>query len=340
MKKLLTVMTILCLMTALLAGCGGKAAPAATEAPAAGEAAGAPAEEPKAELPDPAEEDEEENYDTGDAALDKPLNEDGIGERELLVVSFGTSFNDNRRLTIGAIEQTLQAAYPDWSVRRAFTSNIIIDHIKNRDGELIDDVTGALERAVNNGVKVLFVQPTHLMDGYEYNDLKKELASYADAFEQILLGVPLLQQENDFDELCRILEEANAQYDDGQTAIVLMGHGTEADSNWVYAHMQETLAKRGAEHYFVGTVEAEPSLEDVLEKVQAGSYRRVVLRPMMIVAGDHANNDMAGDDPDSWKSAFKEAGYEVECVLEGLGQLPAVQQMIAAHVAEKMTESK
>ncbi len=353
MKKLIVCMLVLVLLVAGLTGREKKEAPAqpapqekqgqsvpAAE-PAAGpeeEAPGAqPEEEAQPEEPAPAEEaeeEEEENYDTGDASLDDPLNQDGIGEKELLVVSFGTSFNDNRRLTIGAIEQHLQEAFPDWSVRRAFTSQIIIDHVKARDGEVIDNVQEALERAIDNGVKVLLVQPTHLMNGFEYTDLKNELAAYADAFDQILLGEPLLTIDRDYDMVAETLVDATAQYDDGETAIVFMGHGTEAESNGVYAKMQTILSEAGCENYFIGTVEAEPTVQDVLAKVQAGSYRRVVLRPMMIVAGDHANNDMAGDDPDSWKSIFEDAGYEVECVLEGLGQLRMVRMLIADHAAE------
>ena len=284
-------------------------------------------------------EEEEENYNTGDASLDDPRNSDGIGENELLVVSFGTSFNDSRRLTIGAIEEALQEAFPDWSVRRAFTSQIIIDHVASRDGENIDNVHDALERAIANGVKTLVVQTTHLMDGFEYNDLKNELAEYADAFEQVILGKPLLTIDRDFDMVAEAVVDATAAFDDGETAICFMGHGTEADSNGVYAKMQTVLTEAGCEHCYIGTVEAEPSLEDLIESVNAGSYKRVVLRPLMIVAGDHANNDMAGDDGDSWKSAFEAEGYEVVCVLEGLGQLPAVRQLIAEHTAEAMADA-
>ena len=287
-----------------------------------------------------AEEENEENYETGDASLDDPLNQDGIGEKELLVVSFGTSFNDSRRLTVGAIEKALQEAYPDWSVRRAFTSQIIIDHLAKRDGEIIDNVHDALERAIRNGVKILVVQPTHLMDGFEYNDLKKELAAYADAFDQVVLGDALLTIDRDFDMVAEAIVEATAAYDDGETAVCFMGHGTEAASNSVYAKMQTVLSEAGCEHYYIGTVEAEPSLEDVLESVKAGSYKRVVLRPLMIVAGDHANNDMAGDEADSWKSVFEAAGYEVSCVVEGLGQLPAIRQLIVEHAGEALAKAK
>ena len=288
---------------------------------------------------DAAEEDEE-NYETGDASLDDPRNQDGIGERELLVVSFGTSFNDSRRLTVGAIEESLAESFPDWSVRRGFTSQIIIDHVLSRDGVDIDNVSEALNRAADNGVKTLVVQPTHLMDGYEYNDLVDELAGFADAFEAIAVGEPLLSSDGDFAAVAEAIVQATAEYDDGETAICFMGHGTEAASNDVYARMQQVLSEAGYEHYFIGTVEAEPSVEDLLKAVQAGDYRRVVLRPLMIVAGDHANNDMAGDDEDSWKSVFEGAGYEVECVLSGLGELEAIRELFAQHAQAAMDSLK
>ena len=276
-------------------------------------------------------EEDEENYATGDASLDDPRNQDEIGEKELLVVSFGTSFNDSRRLTIGGIEGALADAFPDWSVRRGFTSQIIIDHVLSRDGIQIDNVAAALERAVDNGVRTLVVQPTHLMHGFEYTDLVDELAGYADAFDQIAIGEPLLTSDEDFAAVADVIVDATSEYDDGETAICFMGHGTEAESNAVYAQMQQVLTDGGHANYFVGTVEAEPSVEDLLALVQAGSYKRVVLRPLMIVAGDHANNDMAGDEEDSWKSIFEAAGYEVECVLEGLGQLDGIQQLFVQH---------
>ena len=315
MKKLFALILSLSLMLSFIAAWGGAAPAFAEEA-----------------------EEEEENYETGDASPDDPLNADGIGEKELLVVSFGTSFNDSRRLTIGGIERALQKAFPDWSVRRAFTSQIIIDHVKSRDGEVIDNVSEALDRAVENDVKTLVVQPTHLMHGFEYTDLVNELAEYADAFESITVGEPLVNSAEDFALTAAVLADSTASYNDGKTAIVYMGHGTEAESNEIYAKMQQLMKDAGYENYFIGTVEAEPSLEDVLAMVQAGSYERVALRPMMIVAGDHANNDMAGAEEDSWKSVFEAAGYEVECVLQGLGQSSVVQQMFVRHTAEAMAK--
>ena len=277
------------------------------------------------------QEDPDENYETGDASLDDPLNQDEIGDTELLVVSFGTSYNDNRRETIGAIEQAMQKAFPDYSVRRGFTSQIIIDHVNKRDGEKIDNVTEALDRAVDNGVKTLVVQPTHLMNGLEYTDLKDELATYSDSFEKVVLGQPLLTSDDDFQKVMNAIVDVTKEYDDGETAICFMGHGTEADSNSVYTKMQETLKAAGHDNYFVGTVEATPSLDDVIAAVKESGCKKVVLRPLMIVAGDHANNDMAGDEDGSWKTEFEKAGFEVTTIVEGLGSVPAIQDLFVAH---------
>ena len=278
-----------------------------------------------------AEGEDEENYETGDASKDNPRNQDEIGEKELLVVSFGTSFNDNRVATIGAIENAMEEAFPEYSVRRGFTAQIIIDHVKNRDGEVIDNFGEALNRAIDNGVKTLVVQPTHLMNGLEYNDVIYELAQYAEEFEQVAVGEPLLTSDEDYQVVINAITEDTKAQDDGETAIVFMGHGTEAESNQIYATMQEKLTEAGFANYFVGTVEASPSLDDVLAAVQAGEYKKVVLQPLMIVAGDHANNDMAGDEDGAWKKTFEDAGYEVTCNLKGLGEMPAIQELLVAH---------
>ena len=325
LKKLGALLLSASLMMAALTACGSK--PAANDT----------AEDTKGADSAAAEQaDDEENYETGDASLDNPLNQDEIGENELLVVSFGTSYNDSRRETIGAIETAMQKAFPDYSVRRGFTSQIIIDRVRERDGVEIDNVKAALDRAVDNGVKTLVVQPTHLMDGLEYTDLVDELAQYADAFEHIAVGAPLLTSDGDFQAVADAITQATAQYDDGDTAICFMGHGTEAESNRVYGELQQVLNTAGHDHYYVGTVEAEPTLEDVLAGVKDSGAHKVVLQPLMIVAGDHANNDMAGDEEGSWKRAFQDAGYEVECVLKGLGELEAIQQLFAAHAQAAM----
>ncbi len=283
------------------------------------------------------EAEEEENYDTGDASKDNTLNQDGIGEKELLVVSFGTSFNDSRRLTIGAIETRMIENFPDWDVRRGFTSQIIIDHVKRRDNVMIDNLTEALERAAKNGVKTLVVQPTHLMEGIEYHDIEDEIAGYADTFEKLAIGRPILTSNKDFEKVIGIITAATAEYDDGETAIIFMGHGTEAESNSVYTKMQDMLFAGGYENYYIGTVEASPSLDDVVKAAKAGGYKKVVLEPLMIVCGDHANNDMAGDGEDSWKSVFEAEGFEVECILRGLGELKGIQDLLAAHAEEAIS---
>lgn len=326
-KRLLSMLIMAAMVAGLLTGCGGNKTADAPQDPAPNQDAPAPAEN---ETPEPAEEDDED-YTAGDASLDNPRNQDGIGEDELLVISFGTSFNDNRRLTIGAVEEAMEKAFPDWSVRRGFTAQIIIDHVQRRDGEVIDNVGQALDRAVENGVKRLVIQPTHLMDGLEYNDVVNEAAQYADAFEAMAIGAPLLTSDEDFQIVSKAMAEATAQYDDGKTAICFMGHGTEAASNAIYTKIQQVMTDAGYVNRFIGTVEAAPTLADVLAMVQAGSYERVVLQPMMIVSGDHANNDMAGDDEDTWKTVFENAGYQVECVLKGLGEYEAIQDLLTAH---------
>ena len=305
MKKILALALSLTLALSLLAGCGSTSQePAETEE--------------TAEVTEPAE--------TEEVAVEVDP------ETAILVVSFGTSYNDSREATIGATEQAIQAAFPQYEVRRAFTSQIIIDKLAERDGLEIDNVTQALDRAAADGIKNLIVQPTHLMDGFEYNDLKDELAGYEDVFDQIILGEPLLTSDEDFEAVISVITADTASYDDGQTAIVFMGHGTEADSNAVYAKLQEMVTADGFENYYIGTVEATPSLDDVIAAIDGKDYTRVVLEPLMVVAGDHANNDMAGDEDDSWKTILTGEGYEVECILEGLGQKPGVQAVYVDHV--------
>lgn len=253
-------------------------------------------------------------------------------ENAILVVSFGTTYNDSRNVTIGAIESAIAEAYPDYDVRRAFTAQTVIDIVADRDNITIDNVTEALDRAVADGVKNLIVQPTHLMDGLEYADVKEELENYQDKFDSLTLADPLLIADEDFDTVVKALAEDTASYDDGKTAICYMGHGTHADSNAVYAKLQEKFASAGYDNYFVGTVEAEPALDDVIAMVDKGDYDRVVLLPLMVVAGDHATNDMAGDEEGSWKTEFEAAGYEVVPVLKGLGQIYPIQQLYVQHV--------
>ena len=291
--------------------------------------------------------------DTGDASKDDPLNGDDIGENELLVVSFGTSFNDSRAKDIGGIEKALAKAYPDWSVRRAFTAQIIINHIYSRDGEKIDNMEQAMERAVNNGVKNLVVQPTHLMHGAEYDELMETIESYKDKFESVAIAEPLLGEvgkdatviNEDKEAVAKaITAEAvkDAGFDsvdaakDDKTAFVFMGHGTSHTANVTYDQMQTQMEKLGYDNVFIGTVEGEPEdteLNAVIAKVKENGYTKVILRPLMVVAGDHANNDMAGDDEDSWKSGFEADGSfeKIDCQIAGLGGIADVQSVYVEH---------
>ena len=289
--------------------------------------------------------------DTGDASLDDARNQDEIGENELLVVSFGTSFNDSRVADIKGIEDALQAAYPDWSVRRAFTAQIIINHIQARDGEKIDNMTQALDRAVANGVKNLVVQPTHLMHGAEYDEMCEAIEAYKDQFESVSIAEPMLGEVGSDATVINADKEAVAKAitaaavseagfesleaaKDAGSAFVFMGHGTAHVAKVTYSQMQTQMQNLGYENVFIGTVEGEPeetSAEAVIEAVKAAGYTNVVLRPLMVVAGDHANNDMAGSDDDSWKTVFEAAGFTVDCQIHGLGEIADVQALYVAH---------
>ena len=289
--------------------------------------------------------------DTGDASKDDARNADEIGENELLVVSFGTSFNDSRAADIKGIEDALQAAYPDWSVRRAFTAQIIINHVQARDGEKIDNMQQALDRAVANGVKNLVVQPTHLMHGAEYDEMMEMIDTYRDKFESVAVAEPLLGEvgsdatiiNQDKEDVAKAVTAAavkEAGYDSldaaaaDKTAFVFMGHGTSHTAKVSYSQMQTTMQTLGYDNVFIGTVEGEPedtSCEAVIAAVKEAGYTTVVLRPLMVVAGDHANNDMAGADEDSWKTMFEAAGFTVNCQISGLGRIAEVQSLYLAH---------
>ena len=289
--------------------------------------------------------------DTGDASKDDPRNQDEIGEKELLVVSFGTSFNDSRVADIKSIEDALQEANPDWSVRRAFTAQIIINHIQARDGEKIDNMEQALERAVANGVKQLVVQPTHLMHGAEYDEMCAAIDKVRDKFESVEIAEPMLGEVGSDATIINADKEAVAKavvaaalsesgYEstaaakEAGVAYVLMGHGTAHVAKVTYSQMATQMDKLGYENVFIGTVEGEPedtSCEAVIAAVKEAGYTTVVLRPLMVVAGDHANNDMAGADEDSWKTMFEAAGLTVNCQISGLGRIADVQALYVAH---------
>ena len=307
--KIISMLLVCCMLLGLVA-CGAQEAPETTAAP----------ETTNAAVPE-----------TEAAANAKPV---------LLVVSFGSSYNETRDVTIGAVEAALQTAYPEYEVRRAFTSQIVIDILEEREGMEIDNVTEAMDRLVADGVKEVVIQPTHVMPGFEYDDVMAEIADYADKFDSMKVGDPLLTSDDDYDALVASLVEETAEYNVEGTAIVFMGHGTHHEANATYSRLEKRLHAAGYTNYFVGTVEGAPLIDEVIESVNATDATKVVLLPLMIVAGDHANNDMAGDEEDSWKTAFINAGYEVECVLKGLGQYEGVQNLLVEHAGNAIEGQK
>ncbi|MBQ5436366.1 MAG: sirohydrochlorin cobaltochelatase [Firmicutes bacterium] len=300
--------------------------------------------------------------DTGDASLDDPRNADDIGKNELLVVSFGTSFNESRATDVKGVEDALEAAYPDWAVRRAFTAQIIINHVQARDGEFIDNMDQALERAAANGVENLVIQPTHLMHGAEYDELSEAVDKYASSFKTVVIAEPLLGEVGSDATVINADKQAVAEavtaeavkvagyasLDDAAadgTAFVFMGHGTSHNAKVTYSQMQTQMNELGYDNVFIGTVEGEPeetACEEVIKAVSEAGYKKVVLRPLMVVAGDHANNDMAGEDEDSWVSMFNASKKfdKVDCQIEGLGRIAAVQELYVQHTADAIAQVK
>lgn len=294
--------------------------------------------------------------DTGDASKDDPRNADDIGKNEILVVSFGTSYNDSRVADIKGIEDAVQAAFPDWSVRRAFTAQIIINHVQARDNEFIDNMDQALDRAVANGVENLVILPTHLMHGAEYDELMESVEAYRDKFVSVAVAEPLLgpvaasadEINADKQQVAQLLTDA-ALADAGYAtmadaaadgvAFVLFGHGTWHTAKVTYTQMQTQMNNMGYTNVFVGTVEGEPeetSCEALIEAAKAAGFTRIILRPLMVVAGDHANNDMAGAEEDSWKSMFEATGAfeSVDAQIVGMGSLKGIQELYVSHVAD------
>lgn len=261
-------------------------------------------------------------------------------EKVLLAVSFGTSFNENRDLTIGAIETELKNAYPDYQVRRAFTSQMIMAKLAKRDGLHIDNVEQAMKNLIRDGVKEVVIQPTHVMPGYEYDGAIAEAMMYKDQFKTFRIGRPLLSDDRDFEEVADIVVKQNLAFRDGHTAIVLVGHGSEHEANSVYTKFQEVLDAKGCHDFVIGTVEASPTLEDVYERVKKMDVQNVILRPFMVVAGDHATNDIAGDEDDSWNTFFTKHAYQVKAFVEGLGQIEDIRKLYVRHAQDAMIKTQ
>ena len=329
--KTLSSLFVLVFMMSLFAGCSNTAnLPAVSSVPEVTPSVDAPTESGNVD-----------GYEEGTSDSDQIVNTT-MADKVILVVSFGTSFNQSRDLTIGGIEAAVKNAYPDYQVRRAFTSQIIIDKLAQREGLRIDNVTQAMDRLVLDGVKEVIIQPTTVMNGFEYDDVIKEIMPYTDKFESMKIGKWLLADDSDYEEVAEILVNETSQFRADDTAIVFMGHGTEHDANSAYTKLQEVLKNKGYPDYLIGTVEAEPSLEDIQEQLKEMDIKKVILRPLMVVAGDHANNDMAGDEADSWKTMLSADGYTVETILDGLGQVKGVQDIFIQHIenAEEVSNQR
>ena len=320
MSKLMNLMMCLVLASCMLTGCGSKEAAAEPVEAAAGESdqVSAPTEEAGSEEVLP-------------VVADDPRNQDAIGEKELLVVSVGSADPESRSLAIGSVEKDLEEAFPGWSVRRAFTCQDTIDRIRQEEGVDIDSVAQALERAVDNGVKTLVIQPTHLLDSQAHRDLLAVVDEYADRFEQLAVGEPLIADEEDFKAMAQLLADATADYDDGQTAIVFVGMGTQTEDNDLYAGLQQELTNLGKPNCYVGTEEAVPGLEEVLDEVKEVQYSRVVLHPLKLAVDENGTCDPSAKDSAAWQQAFENAGYETVCIEEGLGQLEGVRALTVQH---------
>jgi sirohydrochlorin cobaltochelatase len=312
--KLLTLLVAIALMIAVFAGCTASNPSADTSAPPAAES---------------------DDYEEGTSETDTIVNTTAA-DKVILVASFGTSFNQSRNLAIGGIETAIKNAYPDYQVRRAFTSQIVIDKLDEREGLKIDNIAQAMDRLVLDGVKEVVVQPTTVMNGFEYDDVIAEIAPYADKFESLKVGKWLLADEKDYDEVADLLVQETSGFRSEGTAIVYMGHGTEHESGSIYTKLQETMNTKGYNDYIIGTVEHGIEIDQIQEILSGMDVSKVVLRPFMIVAGDHANNDMASDEDDSWKIILKEDGYTVETVLEGLGQIKGIQELFIRHIKEAL----
>lgn len=266
---------------------------------------------------------------------EKTENNEVTENTVILIVSFGTSCNDSRDAAIGAIEKAIENKFPEYEVRRAFTSRSILDKLKAHGGMEIDSVEEALDRAAADGIANLIVQPTFVVDGYESAGLARVLRNHTEKFDRIILGKPLLSDDADFEAVVKVITEKTVEYDDGETAICFVGHGTEADSNEVYLKLLRLLNSAGYENHYIGTIKAEPALDDVIAALRKkSSYKRVVLAPLMAAAGVHVRKEMYGDEDNSWKSVLQSDGYEVECIMEGLGQIPAIQELYAEHAKE------
>ncbi|WP_234121930.1 sirohydrochlorin cobaltochelatase [Clostridium hydrogenum] len=252
-------------------------------------------------------------------------------KKAILVVSFGTTYADTRKLTIEAVEKKIKDEYMDYEVRRAFTSKVVIKILKNRDGIFVDTPGEALEKLYEEGYEVVYVQPLHLIPGSEYNALKELTEEFKrkSLFKEIKIGTPAIYKRKDYESIIEVVKDIV----EGKKAVVFMGHGSYHYSNACYSELQTSLWDKGYKNVFIGTVEGYPSIENVLNWIKENNIKEVTLAPFMLVAGDHAQKDMCGEE-DSWKSILEKQGIKVDIYLHGLGELEKFQKIYLEHLKE------
>lgn len=251
--------------------------------------------------------------------------------KALLAVSFGTTHEDTLEKNIAAIERDLAAAFPERTLRRAFTSGMVLRRWKKERGVEIDDVPAALERLAGEGYTDLLLQPTHVVNGEEYHKMLQQAELFRDRFDRLAVGAPLLTAAEDYLDLGRVLMEVLPPKAE-ERAVLYMGHGSEHQANSAYALMEYAFHDLGRSDVIVGTVEGYPDFEAALRRLkERPAVKEVELRPLMTVAGDHAKNDLAGEEEDSWKNILEGMGYRVSCVLTGLGEYPQVRALFVDH---------
>lgn len=254
-------------------------------------------------------------------------------EKGILVVSFGTSHLDTMKKTISVIEQEISERFQEYRVYRAFTSGMIIRKLKRTENLAVDTVQEALNRMKEDGIEDVIVQPTHIINGVEYDRMMKDLMENMFLFRRIRVGKPLLSSVDDYKKSIHAVM-AETQLEDDEV-LVLMGHGTDHHANSAYPTLEYTFHALGYNQVLVGTVESFPELKNVMAKLEISGKKKVVLMPFMLVAGDHAKNDMAGEE-DSWKSELEDAGYEVRVIMKGLGEFEGIRKIFTEHLEEEI----
>lgn len=262
-------------------------------------------------------------------------------KKVILVISFGTSYNHTRKITIDVIEKEIQSAYPDYEIRKAFTSQVIIDKLNQRDGLKIDNIKEAMDKLVLEGIETVICQPTHIMHGYEYDKIIKSIKPYKNKIKNIHIGRPLLSSSKDYEKVVNAIIKENIMIKK-EDILLLIGHGTEHFADSSYAALDYRFKIMGYENIFLGTIEGYPDKDTVLNhlaKTYTASSKMVYLAPFMIVAGDHANNDIFGNQKNTWKTEIEKSGFPVHSIKKGLGEYPFIRKILIEHTQESILNS-